>query len=39
MEVEEGDDLEFKAFVKEFTTNISAVKYANFDKMFQRLSQ
>ena len=31
-EVEEDDDLEFEAIVKEFTTNISAAKYANFDE-------
>ena len=32
MEVEEDDDLEFEALVKEFTTDISAIEYANFDK-------
>ena len=31
MEVEKDDDLEFEALVKEFTTDISAVEYANFD--------
>ena len=30
MEVEENDDLELEAPVKEFTTEISAVEYANF---------
>ena len=32
MEVEEDDDLEFEALVKEFTTGISAAEYANFQK-------
>ena len=32
MEVEEDDDLEFEALVKEFTTDISAAEYTNFDK-------
>ena len=32
MEVEEDDDLEFEALVKEFTTDIFAAEYANFDK-------
>ena len=32
MEVEEDDDLEFEAIVKEFTADISATEYANFDK-------
>ena len=31
-EVEEDDDLEFEALVKEFTINISAAKYANFNE-------
>ena len=31
MEVEKDDDSEFEALVKEFTTDISAVEYANFD--------
>ena len=31
MEVEKDDDLEFEALVKEFTTDISAVEYANLD--------
>ena len=31
MEVEEDDDLEFEALVKEFTTDISAAEYANLD--------
>ena len=31
LEVEKDDDLEFEALVKEFTTDISAVEYANFD--------
>ena len=31
MEVEEGDDLEFEALVKEFTTDISTAECANFD--------
>ena len=39
MEVEEDDDLEFEALVKEFTADISAAEYANFDKNVQRLSQ
>ena len=30
MEVEEDDDLEFEALVKEFTADISAAEYANF---------
>ena len=30
MEVEENDDLELEAPVKEFTMEISAVEYANF---------
>ena len=32
MEVEEDDDLEFEALVKEVTTDISAAEYANFDE-------
>ena len=32
MEVEEDDDLQFEALVKEFTTDISAAEYANFDE-------
>ena len=32
MEVEEDGDLEFEALVKEFTTDISAAEYANFDE-------
>ena len=32
MEVKEDDDLEFQALVKEFTTDISAAEYINFDK-------
>ena len=32
MEVEEDDDLEFEALVKEFTTDISVAEYANFDE-------
>ena len=32
MEVEEDDDLEFEALVKEFTADISAAEYANFDE-------
>ena len=39
MEVEEYDDLEFETLVKEFTTDISAAEYANFDENIQRLSQ
>ena len=31
MEVEEDDDLEFEALVKEFTTDISAAEFSNFD--------
>ena len=31
MEVED-DDFEFEALVKEFTTDMSAAEYANFDK-------
>ena len=31
-EVEEDDDLEFEALVKEFTTDISTAEYANFDE-------
>ena len=31
MKVEEDDDLEFEALVKEFTADISVVEYANFD--------
>ena len=31
MEVEKDDHLEFEALVKEFTTDISTVEYANFD--------
>ena len=31
MEVGKDDDLEFEALVKEFTMDISAVEYANFD--------
>ena len=31
MEVEEDDDLEFEALIKEFTTDISAAEYANLD--------
>lgn len=30
MEIEEDDDLEFKALLKKFTTDISAAEYANF---------
>ena len=32
MEAEEEDDLEFKALVKEFTTDVSAAEYANFNE-------
>ena len=32
MDVEEDDDLEFEALVKEVTTDISAAEYANFDE-------
>ena len=32
MEVEEDDNLEFETLEKEFTTDISAAEYANFDK-------
>ena len=32
MEVEEDDDLQFEALVKEFTTDISASEYVNFDE-------
>ena len=32
MEVEEDDGLEFEAFLKLFTTDISAAEYANFDE-------
>ena len=32
MEVEEDDDLEFEALVKEFTTDISTAECANFDE-------
>ena len=32
MEVKEDDDLEFEALVKEFTTDITAAEYANFDE-------
>ena len=32
IEVEEDDDLEFEALVKEFTTDISAAEYASFDE-------
>ena len=32
MEVKEDDDLEFEAFVKEFTTDIPAAEYADFDE-------
>ena len=32
MEVKEDDDLELEALVKEFTTDISAAEYANFDE-------
>ena len=32
MEVKEDDNLEFEALVKEFTTDISAVEYANFNE-------
>ena len=32
MEVEEDDDLEFEALVNEFTTDIFAAEYANFDE-------
>ena len=39
MEVEEDDDLKFEALVKEFTADIPATEYANFDEMFQRLGQ
>ena len=30
--IEEDDDLEFEAFIKEFTRDISAEEYANFDE-------
>ena len=39
MEVEEDNDLEFEALVKEFTPDISAAEYANFDENVQRLTQ
>ena len=39
MEVQEDDDLEFEALVKDFTRHISAAEYTNFDENFQRLSQ
>ena len=32
MEVKEDDDMEFKALVKKFTTDISAEEYASFDE-------
>ena len=32
MEVEEDDNLEFEGLVKEFTADISAAEYANFDE-------
>ena len=32
MQVEEDDDLEFEALLKEFTMDISAAEYANFDE-------
>ena len=32
MEVEEDDDTEFEALVKEFTTDISAAEHANFEE-------
>ena len=32
MEVEEDDDLEFEALVKDFTRHISAAEYTNFDE-------
>ena len=32
MEVKEDDDLKFAALAKEFTTDISAAEYANFDE-------
>ena len=32
MEAEEEDDLEFEALVKEFTTDVSAAEYANFNE-------
>ena len=32
IEVEEDDDLDFEVLVTEFTTNISAAEYANFDE-------
>ena len=35
MEVQEDDGLEFEALVKEFTTDISAAEYANFDENVQ----
>ena len=39
MKLKEDGDLEFEALVKEFTTDISAAEYANFDEMLQRRSQ
>ena len=35
MEVEEEDDLEFAAFIREFTPDISASEYVNFDADLQ----
>ena len=32
MEIEEDDDLEFEALLKEFTKDISAAEYTNFDE-------
>ena len=32
MEVEKDNDLEFEALVKEFTTDVSAAEYTNFDE-------
>ena len=32
MEVEEDNDMEFEALVKEFTTDISTAEYANFEE-------
>ena len=34
MEVEKDNDLEFEALVKEFTTDVSAAEYTNFDENF-----
>ena len=35
MEIQEDDDLEFEALVREFTTDISAAEYTNFDENVQ----